>query len=127
VNAVLKDVHVDNNAGIGVKADATGGTCTVNVLVVDSVVSSSIGSNIAGFTTAGTGIAYVMINRASLSASQLGVRSDGPATTVRIGNSEIFGNVNGVFSANGGTLQSYGDNQLNGNANDGVMGTIGLH
>jgi hypothetical protein len=127
VNAVLKNVYVDNNAGIGVKVDGTGGTGTVNLMVVDSVVSASAGSNIAAFTTPGTGTANVMIDRTSLSASGLGVRSDGAATTVRIGNSQIFGNVNGVFSANGGTLQSYGNNQLNGNTNDGTMSTIGEH
>ena len=127
VNAVLKNVHVDNNAGIGVKVDGTGGTGTINLMVVDSVVSASTGSNIAAFTTPGTGTANVMINRASLSAAGLGVRSDGPATTVRIGDSEIFGNVTGVAAVNGGTLLSYGNNQLNGNGTDGVMGTIGEH
>jgi hypothetical protein len=96
-------------------------------MVVDSAVSANTGSNIAAFTTPGTGTANVMINRASLSAAGLGVRSDGPATTVRIGDSEIFGNVTGVAAVNGGTLQSYGNNQLNGNTTDGTMVTIALH
>jgi hypothetical protein len=39
----------------------------------------------------------------------------------------IFGNVTGVVSANGGALQSYGNNQLNGNTTDGSMGSIALH
>jgi hypothetical protein len=39
----------------------------------------------------------------------------------------IFGNVTGVVSANGGALQSYGNNQLNGNVTDGTMTTIPLH
>jgi hypothetical protein len=69
VNAVLKDLHVDNNVGIGVKVDGTGGTGTVNLMVVDSAVSANTGSNIAAFTTPGTGTANVMITRASLSAA----------------------------------------------------------
>ena len=68
-----------------------------------------------------------LLNRSSLSASNIGLRSDGPTTTVRIGTSVIFGNVTGVVSANGGALQSYGNNQLNGNTTDGSMSTIGLH
>jgi hypothetical protein len=127
VNAVLKDVHVDNNAGVGVKVDSTGGTGTVNLMVVDSIVAGSGNSNIAAFTTPGTGTANVMINRTSLSASALGLRSDGATTTIRIGDSEIFGNVTGVVTANGGQLLSYGDNQLNGNTADGTMGSVTLH
>jgi hypothetical protein len=127
VNAVLKNVYVDNNAGVGVKVDSTGGTGTVNLTVVDSVVSASANSNIAAFTTPGTGTANVMINRTTLSASALGLRSDGATTTVRIGDSDIFGNVTGVATANGGTLQSYDNNQLNGNTTDGTMATTPEH
>jgi hypothetical protein len=32
-----------------------------------------------------------------------------------------------VATANGGVLQSYGNNQLNGNTTDGTMATILLH
>jgi hypothetical protein len=84
-------------------------------------------SDIAAFTIAGKGIANVMINRTSLSASNVGLRSDGPTSTVRIGRSVIFGNVTGVVSANGGALQSYGNNQLIGNTTDGSMTTTALH
>ncbi len=68
-----------------------------------------------------------MLNRASLSASILGLRSDGPTSTVRIGNSVVFGNVTGVLSANGGALQSYGNNQITGNTTDGTTTPVALH
>ena len=126
VNAVLNQVHVENNS-LGIKVDSTVGTGTVNLRVIDSIAAGKINSNLAAFTTNGKGTANVMINRSSLSASNVGLRSDGLMTTVRIGNSVIFGNVTGVVSANSGVMQSYGNNQLNGNTTDGSMSTIGLH
>ena len=39
----------------------------------------------------------------------------------------ITGNTTGVQSSNGGILQSYANNQLNGNKTDGTMPTIALH
>jgi hypothetical protein len=126
VNAVLNHVHVENNSR-GINADATAGPGTVNLTVIDSISAGNTNSNISAFTSPGAGTANVMINRTSLSASTLGLRSDGATTTVRIGDSAIFGNVTGVATANGGVLQSYGNNQLNGNTTDGTMATILLH
>jgi hypothetical protein len=126
VNAVLNHVHVENNSR-GINVDSTAGTGTINLTVVDSISAGNTSANIAAFTTPGTGKANVMINRVSLSASNLGLRSDGPITTVRIGNSEIFGNVTGVAAVNGGALLSYGNNQFNGNTSDGTMATVALH
>jgi hypothetical protein len=127
VNAVLNHVHVENNPQVGIKVDSTAGTGTVNLMVIDSIAAGNANSDIAAFTTPGNGTANVMINRSSLSASNIGLRSDGPTTTVRIGSSAIFGNVTGVVSANGGVLLSYGNNQFNGNTTDGSMATIVLH
>jgi hypothetical protein len=126
VNAVLNHVHAENNS-LGIKVDSTAGTGTVNLTVFDSISAGNTNANIAAFTTPGTGKANVMINQASLSASNVGLRSDGATTTVRIGSSVIFGNVTGVVTANGGVLQSCGNNQLNGNTTDGSMAAILLH
>jgi hypothetical protein len=126
VNAVLNHVHAENKS-LGIKVDSTAGPGTVNVTVSDSISAGNTNADMAAFTTPGTGTANVMVNRTSLSASLVGLRSDGPTTTVRIGDSAIFGNVTGVVTANGGMLQSYGNNQLNGNATDGSMGIIPLH
>ena len=126
VNAVLNQVHVENNS-LGIKVDSTGATGTVNLRVIDSIAAGKIKSNLAAFTTNGKGTANVMINRSSLSASNVGLRSDGPTTTVRIGSSVIFGNVTGAVSANGGTLVSYGNNQYDGNTMQAPLPTSALH
>ena len=126
VNAVLSQVHVENNS-LGIKVDSTGATGTVNLRVIDSIAAGKINSNLAAFTTNGKGTANVMINRSSLSASNVGLRSDGPTTTVCIGSSVIFGNVTGAVSANGGTLVSYGNNQYDGNTMQAPLPTSALH
>ena len=43
--------------------------------------------------------------------------------------SGAIGNSNGVGASNGGVLQSYGTNQINGNSNDGIasLTPMGLH
>jgi hypothetical protein len=107
--------------------DSTGGTNAVNLNFVDSISAGNTNFNVSALTTAGHGTPNVTLNRASLSASLLGLKADGPTATVRVGNSVIFGNVTGVQSLNGGTLQSYGNNQINGNTTDGSIGTIPLH
>jgi hypothetical protein len=126
-NAVLKDVHVENNAAVGVKVDSTAGTGTVNLSLVNSVVAGSGNSNVAAFTTPGEGTANVMIYGSSISAGVVGLHSDGATTTMRVGGSDIFGNVTGVTIANGGQLLSYGNNQFDGNSSNGTMTTIPLH
>jgi hypothetical protein len=126
VNAALSQLHVDNNA-LGIKIDSTVGTGAVNLAVVDSVVSGNSNAGIAAFSTAGHGTDNVMINRTTTSNNAAGVRSDGPIVTVRIGDSVITGNGTATIAANGGTLQSYGNNQINGNTADTTPTTTPLH
>jgi len=128
VNAAVKQVHLESN-GVGLGVDSTAGTGAVNLSLVDSVAAGNGGGSIgvATLTNAAKGIANVMINRTSLSANLVGLRSNGPRSTVRIGDSEITQNTTGVQSSNSGVLQSYGNNQLNGNKTDGTMPTIALH
>jgi len=120
VDATLSRVHVENNS-LGIKVTHSFGTSTVNLTVIDSIAAGNTSYDVSIFTANGRGTSNVMIDRTSLTGSNVGLRSDGPVTTVRIGNSVIFGNVTGVESANGGKLETYDTNQLNGNTTDGSM------
>jgi hypothetical protein len=126
VTAVLSQVHVENNI-TGISADATGGTGAIKLSIVDSTSAGNSFAGIVAITTAGHGTPTVMVDRATSVNNNAGVNSTGPTSTIRVGSSTITGNNNGVVSASGGVLQSYGNNQLNGNITDGVMGTIPLH
>jgi len=110
VNAVLSQVHVENNS-FGIKVDNTNGSGTVDLLIADSVMAGNINSNLTAITSKDKGTANVMINRSSLSASRGGLRADGAATMVGISNSVIFGNVTTEQIANSGKVISNGNNQ----------------
>jgi hypothetical protein len=120
VNAVLSQVRVENNS-LGIKVDNTGGTGTVDLLVADSVMAGNINSNLTAITSNNMGTANVMINRSSLSASRVGLRADGAATMVGIGNSVIFDDVTAEQTANGGRAVSEGNNQTVANGASGIL------
>jgi hypothetical protein len=55
-----------------------------------------------------------------------GVRSVGANAVVRIGNSVVTGNGTGLVVSGGGVIQSYGNNQINGNGVDGTANPVNL-
>jgi hypothetical protein len=127
VNAVLSSVRINNN-NAGIKIDGTIGNGSVNLSLIDSVsAGNGVGSGVAVVSTAGHVTSVVMINRSTLSNNGFRLRGDGPLSTARIGSSVIAGNSTGVASVNGATLQSYGNNQINGNTTDGSISTTALH
>ena len=79
VNAVVKQVHLETN-GVGLGVDGTAGTGKVTLSLVDSVAAGNGGGNlgVAVVTNGAKAIANVMINRASLSGSLVGLRATGP-------------------------------------------------
>ena len=116
----------------GIKADATqaeGGV--IQMTIRDSVSAGNSSNGIVGTGNAAGPAIVMMIDHSASShnAAGFGVIADGPKTTIRLGGSSIAGNINGVGVSNGGVLQSYGTNQINGNSNDGIaaLTPIGLH
>ena len=132
---VLRNVAIINNF-FGLKADGTGAAAGIINMTLSNTVSAQNSSNgIVGTTPAGGAGIAMLIDRsvASHNAAGFGVVADGAATTIRIGNSVISGNQNGVGTSNGGTVQSYKNNEINNNSTDGTPvpavpgGTNGLN
>ncbi|MBV8565192.1 MAG: hypothetical protein JOZ58_25495 [Acetobacteraceae bacterium] len=92
-------------------------------------MNSSNGANGIIGTGNASGPAIVMMSTSSHNAAGFGVIADGPQTTIQVGGSSITGNINGVGVSNGGVLESYRTNQINGNSNDGIaaLTPIELH
>jgi hypothetical protein len=128
VRVVLSDSHADNNSS-GLRVQNTATTATVTVSIVNSVASGNTqNAGVAAFTTANSGPATLMINRLTSSYNFIGVLANGQKTTVLLGNSVVTGNSNGALVTNGGTMESYKDNQINGNTTDGTPITaLGLN
>lgn len=109
---VIERVIADRNT-VGISGNATGGN--VNINIYDSVAT---GNTLAGIVaTGGSGAANVMVMRSTASNNATGIQNNGGNATLRVGDSAIQGNGNGVA----GTVASYGTNQLDGNNTNGTV------
>jgi hypothetical protein len=128
-NVTLNKVHIDKNTGGGLRADGTGGSGAVNVVVKDSSVSLNASNGINAVS--GPGNVTVNIMRSVIAANGLtGIQSNqskGGTATVTVGSSQLYGNTTGVQSIGDGALLTYPNNQMTGNATNGSFtGSSGL-
>jgi len=119
VRAALHRLEAHNNANgvIVFGGNSVGGT--INVTVADSVAAgNSNGVGLGVNAQADQPAAQLMVTR-SVSANNLtGIAANGPFATMRIGGSTVTGNTFGSSVQSSGTLRSYGNNQIDGNAGD---------
>jgi hypothetical protein len=95
----------------GVGVFAYGGN--VNLTVTDSVADN----NQYGI---GASSSAVMVRNSTTSNNAVGIAADQGAV-VRIGQSTVTGNGTGLQTSNGGQVLSYGNNNVSGNTDDGVV------
>ena len=107
VTAVLNRVQVEHGSN-GIVGLTSGGT--LNLTVVDSVVSANSQIGIS----ASQGAPIIMIKNSTVSNNGTGIEADG-TSVLRIGHSIITANTTG-WATNGGTVESYGDNNIDNNA-----------
>ncbi|MGH6869075.1 MAG: hypothetical protein ACREDA_09470, partial [Methylocella sp.] len=76
----------------------------------------------------GAALTLVMVRNSVASYSGTGLFA-GQNAILRVGHSVVTGNTVGVNVASGGTLFSYGDNDIDGNinANTGVLTPLAMH
>jgi hypothetical protein len=118
---VIDNVQAHNNI-VNIRADTSATSGAVEVSISNTVASQA---PFHGFVAiAGTGPVKMMLDGtvASSNAGE-GVRVVGAGATIRMGRSTVTNNGIGLQTA-GGTLQSYGTNQVTGNLNDGVAPAI---
>jgi hypothetical protein len=108
VLASLENVQVTNMGGDGVEAASRS-----RVTVKNSMISTSL--NGAGVRTSGTADVEASVDNTSITYSPSAVRVD--LGTARVSNCIITGNTNGLHNA-GGTLRTFGNNQIDGNTNN---------
>jgi hypothetical protein len=123
VSGLLDRVVATRNV-FGVAVDGTAGASGINITVNDSTISNNSQSGIIAVT--GANGAGIMIGGTTVVNNAVGVQTAGAGAVIRVGSSTITGNGTGV---SGGAVQSYGNNQLNGNGADGVFAAVpgGLH
>lgn len=118
--ASITHVIADHNTN-GMQADATSGG--VNFAIDESV---AFGNTLAGLTGTASGAstsANLMVLHSSFAQNGTGIQNAAGLVTIRVGQSEITGNANGVT----GSVLSYSTNQLDGNTTDGTLTATALH
>jgi len=122
---VLDRVRVENapfsSFGIIVSGFSTSGS--VSATVRDSV---SAGNAIIGIVASdnGSGTTNVMIDRSASLDNTTGIQASGAGATIQIGDSTVTRNGTGLKPFNGGVINSYGTNKVNGNGSDGAATNI---
>ena len=103
-----------------VSASANG----VGVFANGGAVSLTMTDTVAGNNTYGVGAtsSAVMVRNSTLSNNSIGVAAD-QSGVIRVGQSTITANGTGWTSQNGGQVESYGNNNVNGNTTDGTLTT----
>jgi hypothetical protein len=126
----LRRLHVDNNAGEGLRVDGTGGSGAINAAIADSTASLNAGNGIDAVSGPGNATVDVMrvVAAANGSAGIQSNQSSGGTASVTVGGSVLYANAIGIQATGGASLLTYGNNQVTGNAANGSFtGTAGLH
>jgi hypothetical protein len=129
VTGVISKVITDNNSwGIGVGGALTAGA-VLNVTIVDSEASNNRIVGVYASSSSRPADTAVMLRNVVASyngGAGLVAYTNG---TLRVAHSVVTGNGNGVRTFGGGTLDSYGDNNIDGNFTDntGVLTVIPTH
>ncbi|MEO6349542.1 MAG: right-handed parallel beta-helix repeat-containing protein [Candidatus Limnocylindrales bacterium] len=114
----LDNVQLVNNFQ-GFRADTAGSaTNSIKVTINGSTASHNTGH---GFAAIAAGGPVEMLITDSVSSYNLlsGIIANSAAALVRMANTAVTGNTTGTNQSAGGVIQSYGNNQVRGNTNDG--------
>jgi hypothetical protein len=121
VRAVLNRVTVEKNNGWGIIASGGNSTGSIVVQVRDSVVARNSSIGIFAIANAGQAFTAIVVDRSSsLLNGGDGIRAQGAAAVIHIGNSTVIGNAGGLNVVSGGQILSYQNNQASGNGVDGA-------
>jgi hypothetical protein len=127
-SGITMDVDVEQsliqNNMFGIVADGTSGGI-IHGTVNGSVVSGNAQNGITASTTSSSVVLMVEGTKV-LGNGNHGLVAGGSNAGMLVGNSKVFNNSGGLFTTTGGTLYSYGNNDVNGNnGNDGSFtGTV---
>jgi hypothetical protein len=119
VSGVLSNVTANNN-GSGINVAGSGASLNVTIANSEASNNSSVG---VGATSA-----TVLLHSVVASNNNTGVVA-ATSSTLLLAQSVVTGNATGVFLTGGGILNSYGDNDINGNTTDntGILTVIPTH
>jgi hypothetical protein len=115
VSAVIHRTEVHNGTDIGIFAQGTGSSGTIDMVVSDSVAAGNASDGIRANSLLGA-ITTLTVVRSVAIGNGTGISVANANARVRVAQSTITGNATGWLAQSGGSFESYGDNYVNGNA-----------
>jgi hypothetical protein len=120
--AVIDNTTVANNI-TGIRADGTGPNGGVKLSVNRSNSSGNAQGGVVSFSPSGGPLVFVMVDNSTVSNNQgFGLNANGG--TLDVSRTIVSGNATSISASNGGTLQSYGDNDILGNTTNTLPTTM---
>jgi hypothetical protein len=116
-NVVITNSQIDGNSS-GVRADATGTAGNVRATIENSSVSGNANDGVTAIANGSSGSVAIVDKSAISNNAGSGVVANN--ATLLLGASTVTGNATGLSTANSGSLFTYKNNNINGNANDNV-------
>lgn len=117
------EVH---NASYGIRTDGSllsGPSVSVTTNITQSEFFSFANAAVNAYSTAGTGNTNAVFDALHVLNSSVGIKANGPQSTVILTNSTVSGNGIGVLTQNGGIVYTSTNNTVFGNGTD-VNGTL---
>jgi len=115
--ATIQNVQMFNNTNHSVRVDTTGNIGGgANVTIDGSVLASSVAGVVVN-QPVGTSPATVMISNSTIANNlTFGLQATGASARIRVGTSTITNSGTAASQAGGAIINTYGTNQINGNA-----------
>jgi hypothetical protein len=122
-SVTLKNVRLLNNGTSAFALTTAAGSGALTATIIDSQISGGGVSGTSGvIAKAPTSTATILIKSSSIDGNPLyAINSNGAGAAVRVGDTAITGNGTALNSANSGKIESFGDNDVAGNANPGAF------
>jgi hypothetical protein len=115
LNCVFNHVEIENNQDIGLQLGQ--GQGSGNVIINDSIIAGSINGIIVTGGGESPPAFNVMVRNSTITNNTWGLQVQNSGAAVQLTRTTITGNTNGWITSSGGTVQSYGDNNIDNNAN----------
>jgi hypothetical protein len=121
VRAVLDHVEMDNNEN-GLLVQRNDVPVDIFVTLSSSVAANNSKRGIWALSQgSGSGVVYVMVRNSTITNNNSGMEVFGNHAIMWVSHSTIALNGGGVGAADGGVIESFGDNVLKGNGIDGLL------
>ena len=117
VTATFDRVAMLNNGGSGIALIGQMSTGSIKATVTDSVASKNGNTGFFALSSPSGASADLMVVRSVAVHNAVGLYALQPGATVRVSQSTVTANVDAWVAGSGGVLQSYGDNNIDGNTN----------